>query len=174
MGTISLTALPLIVLYIIIYGFKKKVNIYDEFLVGAKDGIITTFKILPNLVAMVFAINILVRSNFINDAFDFLTPYLTKFSLTSDIIPMCFLRSISGNSTLVLMVNIFKTYGADSIMGLLASTIQGSSDTTFYVIALYYGSIGITKSRYALPVGLFADLFGVIASFILVYLFFGL
>lgn len=174
MGTISLVALPLIVLTIIIYGFKKKINIYDEFLVGAKEGIITTFKIIPNLVAMVFAVNILVKSNFINDVFDFLTPILTKFSLTSDIIPMCFLRSISGNSTLVLMVNIFKMYGPDSIMGLLASTIQGSSDTTFYVIALYFGSVGITKSRYALPAGLFADLFGVIASFVLVYLFFGM
>lgn len=174
MGTISLIALPLIVLTIIIYGFKKKINIYDEFLVGAKEGIITTFKIIPNLVAMVFAVNILVKSNFINDVFDFLTPVLMKFSLTSDIIPMCFLRSISGNSTLVLMVNIFKMYGPDSIMGLLASTIQGSSDTTFYVIALYFGSVGITKSRYALPAGLFADLFGVIASFVLVYLFFGM
>jgi spore maturation protein B len=173
MGTLSLIALPIIVLFIIIYGFKKKVNVYDEFLIGAKDGIITTFKIIPNLVAMVFAVNILVKSNFINDVFTFLTPILSKFSLTSDIIPMCFLRSISGNSTLVLMVNIFNQYGTDSLMGLLASTIQGSSDTTLYVIALYYGSIGIVKSRYALPVGLFADLCGIIASFILVYLFFG-
>jgi len=168
-----LAVLPLLVLFIILYGFNKNVNVYDEFLVGAKDGIITTFKVLPNLVAMVFAVNILVKSNFISDVFDFLTPYLTKYSLTSDIIPMCFLRSISGNSTLVLMVEILKQYGADSVMGLLASTIQGSSDTTFYVIALYFGSVGITKSRYALPAGLFADLFGIIASFILVYLFFG-
>ena len=172
MGTISLIILPFIVLFIILYGFKKKVNVYDEFLVGAKEGIITTFKIVPNLVAMVFAVNILVKSNFLNDVFDFLTPMLMKFSITSDIIPMCFLRSISGNSTLVLMVNILKNYGADSIMGLLASTIQGSSDTTFYVLALYFGSVGITKSRYALPAGLFADFFGIIASFILVYLFF--
>ena len=173
MGIFSLIVLPLIVLTIILFGLKKKVNVYDEFLIGAKNGIITSFKILPNLVAMVFAVNILVKSNILNDVFDFLTPYLTKFSITSDIIPMCFLRSISGNSTLVLMINIFKIYGPDSIMGLLASTIQGSSDTTFYVIALYFGSVGIIKSRYALPVGLFADLFGVIASFILVYLFFG-
>ena len=172
MGIISLIALPFIVLFIILYGFKKRVNVYDEFLIGAKDGIITSFKILPNLVAMVFAVNILVKSNILNDTFDFLTPILSKINITSDIIPMCFLRSISGNSTLVLMLNIFKLYGPDSIMGLLASTIQGSSDTTFYVIALYFGSVGIVKSRYALPVGLFADFIGIIASFILVYLFF--
>lgn len=173
MGKISLFALPLIVLFIIIYGFKKKINIYDAFLDGAKEGAITTFKILPNLFAMVFAVNILVRSGFINDAFDFLSTFLNRFNLTSDIIPMCFLRSISGNSTLVLMIEIFNKYGPDSIMGLLASTIQGSSDTTFYVIALYFGSIGITKSRYALPAGLFADFCGIIASFILVSIFFG-
>ena len=172
MGIISLIALPFIVLFIILYGFKKRVNVYDEFLIGAKDGIITSVKILPNLVAMVFAVNILVKSNILNDTFDFLTPILSKINITSDIIPMCFLRSISGNSTLVLMLNIFKLYGPDSIMGLLASTIQGSSDTTFYVIALYFGSVGIVKSRYALPVGLFADFIGIIASFILVYLFF--
>ncbi len=173
MGNFSLLVLPIIVLFIILYGFKKKVNIYDEFLEGAKEGAITTFRILPNLFAMVFAVNILVKSNFINDAFDFLSSYLAKYNITSDIIPMCFLRSISGNSTLVLMTQIFNTYGPDSIMGLLASTIQGSSDTTFYVIALYFGSIGITKSRYALPVGLFADFCGIVASFILVSIFFG-
>lgn len=174
MGTVSLIILPLIVLIIIINGFKKKINIYDSFLIGAKEGLITTFKLIPNLVAMIFAINILIKSNIINDLFTFLNPILEKISLTSDIIPMCFLRSISGTSTLAIMTNIFANFGSDSIMGLLASTIQGSSDTTLYVIALYYGSIGITKSRYALPVGLFADFFGIIASFILVYLFWGM
>ena len=174
MGGISLIILPSIVLFIILYGFIKKVDIYDEFLKGSKDGLIMTFKILPNMVAMVFAINLLVKSNFISDSFQFLNNFLSSFSLTSDIIPMCFLRSISGNSTLILMQNIFNKYGPDSLMGLLASTIQGSSDTTFYVIALYFGSIGITKSRYALPVGLFADFCGIVASFILVYLFFGM
>ena len=174
MGEISLLALPLIVLFIIFYGFRKKINIYDEFLDGAKEGAITTFKILPNLFAMVFAVNILVKSGFINDAFKFLSDFLIKYNLTSDIVPMCFLRSISGNSTLVIMTQIFGKYGPDSLMGLLASTIQGSSDTTFYVIALYFGSIGVTKSKYALPAGLFADFCGIIASFILVSLFFGI
>lgn len=174
MANISLIALPILVLFIIFYGYKKNINIYDEFLIGAEEGAKTTFKILPNLFAMVFAVNILTRSGFLNDAFDFLSTFLTKYHLTSDIIPMCFLRSISGNSTLVIMTEIFNKYGPDSLMGLLASTIQGSSDTTFYVIALYFGSVGITKSRYALPVGLFADLCGIIASFILVYLFFGI
>ena len=173
METISLIIIPLIVLSIIITAFIKHVNIYDKFIDGAKEGLIMTFKIAPNIFAMIFAVNIFIKSGFISDALSFLSPVLTKMGLTSEILPMCFLRSISGTSTLGIMANIFEKYGPDSIMGYLAS-IQGSSDTTLYVIALYFGSVGITKSRYALKAGLFADLIGIIASFILVYLFFGL
>lgn len=172
METVSLIILPVIVLSILIIAFIKKVNIYDKFLEGAKEGLIMTFKIAPNIFAMIFAVNIFIKSSFLSDIFSFITPMLTKMNLTSEIIPMCFLRSISGTSTLGIMANIFETYGPDSIMGYLASIIQGSSDTTLYVIALYFGSVGITKSRYALKAGLFADLIGIIASFILVYFFF--
>lgn len=167
----SIIILPLIVLFIIIYGYVKKINIYEEFLEGSKEGLITTLKIIPNTVAMIFAINILIKSNIIPDILYFLEDILNKYQLTSEILPMCFLRSISGTSTLGIMVDIFNKYGPDSLMGTLASVIQGSSDTTLYVIALYYGSIGITKTRYALPVGLFADLIGIIVSFLIVYLF---
>lgn len=173
METVSLIILPIIVLSILITAFIKKVNIYDKFLEGAKEGLIMTFKIAPNIFAMIFAVNIFIKSSFLSDIFSFITPVLTKMNLTSEIIPMCFLRSISGTSTLGIMANIFETYGPDSIMGYLASIIQGSSDTTLYVIALYFGSVGITKSRYALKAGLFADLIGIIVSFILVSFFFG-
>lgn len=172
METVSLIILPIIVLSILITAFIKKVNIYDKFLEGAKEGLIMTFKIAPNIFAMIFAVNIFIKSSFLSDIFSFITPVLTKMNLTSEIIPMCFLRSISGTSTLGIMANIFETYGTDSIMGYLASIIQGSSDTTLYVIALYFGSVGITKSRYALKAGLFADLIGIIVSFILVSFFF--
>lgn len=172
METVSLVILPIIVLSILITAFIKKVNIYDKFLEGAKEGLIMTFKIAPNIFAMIFAVNIFIKSSFLSDIFSFITPVLTKMNLTSEIIPMCFLRSISGTSTLGIMANIFETYGPDSIMGYLASIIQGSSDTTLYVIALYFGSVGITKSRYALKAGLFADLIGIIVSFILVSFFF--
>lgn len=174
METISALILPLIVLIIIISGLKNKINIYDEFLEGAKEGLITSLKIIPNIVAMILAINILVKSNIITDIFSFASKILNRINLTSDIIPMCVLRSISGTSTLALLSNILATYGPDSIMGLLASTIQGSSDTTIYVIALYFSSVGVIKSRYAITVGLFADLCGILASFIIVYLFFSM
>lgn len=172
METVSLIILPIIVLSILITACIKKVNIYDKFLEGAKEGLIMTFKIAPNIFAMIFAVNIFIKSSFLSDIFSFITPVLTKMNLTSEIIPMCFLRSISGTSALGIMANIFETYGPDSIMGYLASIIQGSSDTTLYVIALYFGSVGITKSRYALKAGLFADLIGIIVSFILVSFFF--
>ena len=174
METVSLIILPLIVLSILIVAFVKRVNIYDKFLEGAKEGLVMVFKIAPNIFAMIFAVNIFIKSNFISDVLSFLGPFLTRMGLTSEILPMCFLRGISGTSTLGIMANIFDKYGPDSIMGYLASIIQGSSDTTLYVIALYFGSVGITKSRYALKAGLFADLIGVVVSFILVYLFFGL
>ena len=90
MTTASFIILPLLVLFIIIYGFRKKVDIYDEFLEGAKDGLITTFKIIPNIVAMILAVNILIKSNILSDMFKFLEPHLSKVSLSSDILPMTF------------------------------------------------------------------------------------
>lgn len=172
MGTLSIIILPLIVLIIVIYGYKKKINIYDSFLKGVFEGLKTTVSIFPNMIAMIFAVNLLISSGFIEYMFSFLTPLLDKYNLSTDILSMSFFRPISGNASLAIMNNIFETHGPDSLMGRLASTLQGSTDTTFYVLALYFSSVGIKKSRYALGVGLFADCIGIIMSFILVYLFF--
>lgn len=172
METISIVILPLIVLIIVIYGYKKHVNIYDSFMVGVTEGLKTSISIFPNLLAMIFAVNILISSGFIEYIFSFLKNFLSTVSLTSDILSMAFFRPISGNASLAIMNNIFTNFTPDSIMGRLASVIQGSTDTTFYVLALYFGSIGIKKTRYALAVGLFADLVGIVMSFVLVYLFF--
>lgn len=174
METISIIILPIIVLSIIIYGYKKKVNIYDSFLTGVLEGLKTSVNIFPSLIAMIFAVNILVSSGFIEVMLSFLNPLLNKFSLSPDILSMAFFRPISGNASLAIMNNIFEIFGPDSSMGRIASAIQGSTDTTFYVLALYFGSIGIKKTRYALSVGLFADLVGIVMSFVLVYLFFGI
>ena len=172
MGTISIVILPLIVLIIIIYGYTKRINIYSSFINGSIEGLKTTLNIFPNILAMVFAVNILIKSGFINYISSFLNPILLKYNLSTEIISMAIFRPISGTASLAIMNNIFSIFGPDSIMGRLASTIQGSTDTTFYVLALYFGSIGIKKTRYALGVGLFADLVGITASFLIVYLFF--
>lgn len=172
METFSIIILPLLVLIIIIYGYKKKINIYDSFLKGVYEGLKTSLSIFPNIIAMIFAVNILISSGFVEYIFSFLTPFLNKYNLSTDIFTMAFFRPVSGNASLAIMNNIFENFGPDSLMGRLASTLQGSTDTTFYVLALYFGSIGIKKTRYALGVGLFADLVGMGMAFLLVYLFF--
>ncbi len=164
--------IPSFILLIIIYGIIKHQDIYESFLNGAKDGLKTCFNIFPSIIAMVFAVNLFLNSNFVLHVFKFMTPVLAKINLPLDIIPMALLRPISGTASLSIMNGIFLKYGPDSFAGLLASTIQGSTDTTIYVLALYFGSIKVTKTKYALLCGLFADLIGIIASFIVVSLFF--
>ncbi len=174
MGTISIIILPLIVLIIILYGFFKKVDIYDSFLKGVLEGLKTSLDIFPCLIAMIFAVNLLTSSGLIESLFSFSKQLLTRFSLSMEIVSMAFFRPISGTASLAMLNNILANFGPDSFMGRIASTLQGATDTTFYVITLYFGSIGIKKSRYALKVGLFADLVGIIMSFIIVYLIFGI
>jgi spore maturation protein B len=169
---VSKLIIPIFILIIIFYGLFKKIDIYDSFLKGAKEGLITCFNIFPSILAMVFAVNIFLNSNFLSTAFSFLTPILNNFNLPLDIIPMALLRPISGTASLSIMNGIFQNYGPDSFVGLLASTIQGSTDTTIYVLALYFGSIRVTKIKHALYNGLFADLIGIIASFVVVSLLF--
>ena len=168
MKIISSVIIPLIVLGIIFYGFKKKINVYDTFLEGAKEGLVMIFKLAPAIVAMVFAINVFIRSNVIYFVLGFLSDFFERINVPLEILPMAFVRPISGTASLAILANILQTAGPDSFIGLLASTLQGCTDTTIYVLALYFGSVKITKTRYALPVGLCADLVGIITSFIVV------
>ena len=173
MNTLSKIIIPLFVLLIIFYGVKKKVNVYDCFLEGAKEGLIMVFHIAPTIVAMVFAVNIFLDSHFLEGILGFLKPVLGLINVPLDIIPMAVLRPISGSATLAIMKDIFGKFGPDSFVGRLASTLQGCTDTTIYVLALYFGSVKISKTRYALKVGLFADFMGIMAAFIITKIFFG-
>ncbi len=173
MFNISNFIVPIFVLAIILYAFKQKVNIYDSFLVGAKDGLVTTFKIAPAVIAMVFATNIFLNSHFLEFIFSYFTPLLESVGIPISILPMALVRPISGTASLAIMSNIFELYGPDSFVGRLASNLQGCTDTTIYVLALYFGSIKVTKTKHALSAGLFADLVGIIAAFIITFLFFG-
>ena len=166
----SYYVIPIVVLIILSYGIYKKRNIYDDFLDGAKEGMSLVYSIIPAILAMTFAINIFLKSGIINLFLNVLKPILK--SIPIEVIPMAILRPISGTATLAILSNIYSLYGPDSFFGRLASTIQGCTDTTIYVLALYFGSIKISKTRYALYVGLFADLIGIIASLIIVSLFF--
>lgn len=173
MNTLSKIIIPLFVFLIIFYGVKKKVNVYDTFLTGAKEGLIMVFHIAPTIIAMVFAVNIFLDSHFLEGALSFMRPIFELSKVPIDILPMAILRPISGTASLAIMNDIFINFGPDSFVGRLASTLQGCTDTTIYVLALYFGSIKVTKTRYSLPVGLFADVCGIIAAFIITSIFFG-
>lgn len=172
MNTLSKVVIPLFVVLVIFYGFKKKVNIYDAFLEGAKEGLQISFNIFPSIIAMVFAINIFLDSNFVYEVLGVFEPLLKFVNIPIEIMPMAILRPISGTATLAIMNDIFISYGPDSYVGKLASVLQGCTDTTIYVLALYFSSIGIKKIRYSLWVGLFADLVGITVAFLLTMLFF--
>ena len=171
--TIGNMLIPIIVLFIILYALKKKVAIYDSFIGGAKEGLELGLSILPNLVAMLFAINIFLKSGILDNIFILLKPIFDIISVPIEVLPMAVIRPISGNASFAVMIDLIKTYGVDSFIGRIAATMQGATDTTIYVIALYFGSIGIKKVRYALWAGLLTDLFAIIISIVLVSLMFG-
>lgn len=172
MNTLSKIVIPLFIFFIVFYGFIKKVNLYDSFLEGAKEGLHISVNIFPNVLAMVFAINIFLDSNFVYEILRVFEGFLMNFNIPLDILPMAILRPISGTATLAIMNDIFMSYGPDSYAGRLASVLQGCTDTTIYVLALYFGSIGVKKIRYSLVVGLIADLIGITIAFILTAIFF--
>ena len=171
MNTLSKIVIPLFVFFVVFYGFIKKVNLYDSFLEGAKEGLHISVNIFPNVLAMVFAINIFLDSNFVYEILRVFEGFLMKVNIPLDILPMAILRPISGTATLAIMNDIFMSYGPDSYAGRLASVLQGCTDTTIYVLALYFGSIGVKKIRYSLVVGLIADLIGITIAFIFLILF---
>lgn len=172
MNLFSKIVIPVFIFFVVFYGFKKKINIYESFLEGAKEGLIISFNIFPSIIAMVFAINIFLDSNFVYDVLGFLSPLLKFINIPIEIMPMAILRPISGTASLAIMNDIFINYGPDSYIGRLASVLQGCTDTTIYVLALYFSSIGIKKIRYSLGVGLFADLVGITVAFLITMLFF--
>ena len=160
--------IPFIVLFVILYGFFKKVDLYDNFLVGVKEGLSMALKIFPTIFAMTVCINIMLKSNIINDVVNFISPVLDFLEFPRELVTLSIMRPISGNSSLIIMDNLLKTYGPDSFIGRTASIIQGSSDTTIYIIGLYFSSVGIKKIKYSLVVGLLADLMAVIISVIVI------
>lgn len=173
MIAISNILIPLLVLGVVLYGIIKKVDVYDVFIEGAKEGINIGVSIFPYMLGMILGINILLKSNFLDVIFNFLKPLFDFIDIPIDILPMALLRPVSGSAALSILNNILTNYGPDSFIGRLASTIQGSTDTTIYILTLYFGTVGIKKIRYSLWAGLIADLGGIVASIIAVTLILG-
>ena len=154
---------------IILYGFYKKVDLFDSFIEGSTKSFKLFITIFTNLLAMLLSVNILIKSGFLDMLVFFIKPII---KLPIEIITMALIRPISGNATLVLLNNIYVKYGVDNFYSLIASVIQGSTDTTFYVLALYYGSVGIKRLRYAPIASLFADFVGITSAIVICYLMF--
>ena len=163
---ISKIIIPTITILVIIYALIKKVDIYEEFINGVKEGLELSLSIFPSMFAMIIAVTILVKSNIITD----ITRNINITLFPKEIIPIAFLRPISSSSSLMLLNNILSVHGPDSMIGKIASIITGSTDTTIYIIGLYYASIKIKKIKHSLIVGLLADLACVIISIIIVKL----
>ena len=160
--------IPIIVLLIIIYGFYKKVDLYSSFLNGVKEGLQMIIKIFPTIFTMMISVQVLINSNIINDITSYLEPVLNILKFPKELFTLSILRPISGTSSLIVMNDLLKIYTPDSYIGRVASVIQGSTDTTIYILGLYFSTIGIKKTKYALPVGLLADLSAIILSIIVI------
>jgi spore maturation protein SpmA len=164
-----------LVVAIIVGGAYKKVPVFDAFIEGAKNGFDVIIKIIPYLVAMLVAIRVFRDSGAMNYVLNVITWLIHLTGINTDFVgalPVAIMRPLSGSGSRALMLDVFKTQGADSFLGKLASIFQGSADTTFYIIALYFGSVGIKKVRYALWAGLLADLMGVVIAILIGYTFF--
>jgi spore maturation protein B len=171
-GAISLWLMPVIIGFILIYGTLKKVPTYETFVEGGKEGITISFSIIPYLVGMLVAISIFRASGALDFLMNIMKPALDILNIPAEIVPLAFIRPISGTAALGLTSDIIATYGPDSFIGMLAATMQGSTDTTLYVLTVYFGAVGIKKMGDALKVGLLADLVGIVASIVIVTLMF--
>jgi spore maturation protein SpmB len=169
-----------LVIFLIIIGFilmaiRKKVNVYESFIEGAKDGFKTAVRIIPYLVAILVAIGVFRASgamDYLVGGVEWLVRTLGFNTDFVEALPTAFMKPLSGSGARGMMVDAMNTYGADSFVGRLASTFQGSTDTTFYVLAVYFGAVGIKKTRHAVACGLIADFAGIIAAIFVAYLFF--
>ena len=171
MKLIANLIIPFITIFVLAYGLIKKVDVYDSFIKGVKEGLSTSLSIFPTIMAMIISINLLINSNIILKITNLLSPILLKIGFPSEVLTLALLRPISSSSSLIVMDNLLKVHGVDSYIGRLSSIIQGSTDTTIYILGMYFSSVGIKKIRYSLLVGLLADLSCVIIATIVVNIF---
>lgn len=169
----SVWIIPSIILLVLLIGTWKKVPTYETFVEGGKEGVKMAFSLLPFLLGMMVSIAIFRASGAMEAFVDFMKPFLTSVGIPPDIIPLALVRPISGTAALGMTTELINSHGPDSFIGRLASTMQGSTDTTLYVLTVYFGAIGIKRMGDALKVGLLADFIGIIASIVIVTIVFG-
>lgn len=163
---ISSIAIPIVIVIIIIYGILDKKKIYDIFVDGAREGMWIVIKIFPTLLGIFLAVGVLRSSGLLELITNGLSFFTNKIGLPSEVVPLALLRPISGSTSLAVATDIMTRYGVDSKIGLIASTIMGSTETTFYTIAVYTSSVGVKKIRFVLAAALIADFVGMMTSVI--------
>ena len=171
-NAISLYAIPFIIVSIVLFGAFKKVNVYETFTDGAKDGFKTAVTIIPFLVGMLVAIGVFRASGALDLITNALSPITSKIGMPGEVLPMALIRPLLGGGASGVMNDLFTTYGPDSLIGRMASVMNGSTETTFYVLAVYFGAVGIKKTRHALPAGLIADVVGIITAVVVTNIMF--
>lgn len=172
MNAFSFYVMPSALAFIILFGFLKKVPIFDTFTSGAKEGLFSTFSIAPSLIGLIVAVSMLKASGALEILTALLAPLGSLIAVPKETIPLMLLRPISGSGALALVDSIFKSCGPDSFPGRVASVMMGSTETTFYAIAVYFGAIGIKNTRHTVPAALIADFTSFIMSVLMVRLFF--
>lgn len=165
---ISVWAIPIVIAAVSLYAIIKKVPVYSVFTEGAKEGFSTAIMIIPYLVAMLCAIGMLRASGALDWFCDLISPITNLINLPAEVLPMGIMRSFSGGGAEGMMAELLETYGTQSQIGRIASVALGSTETTFYVVAVYYGAVGITNSRQSIAAGLLGDLASLIAATVIV------
>lgn len=171
MEKFSLVFIPLLVLFAVGYSFAKKNNAYNSFVNGVKDGLPLFKELFPTIIGMLLCVTLLKSCGIIDDLKLLLTSFIPKSEAIIDLTPMILFRPISGSASIACFDTICKTLGPDSLTAKIASTIQGSTDTTIYILALYFGTVKVTKWKHALKTGLLTDLVGIIIGIVLALIF---
>lgn len=156
----SIYIIPSVIVLIFIYGVFKKVDLFGAFTDGAKDGIKTLVNIAPSLVGLVTAVSMLEASGFFDILTQALQPVCTKIGIPAEVVPLGLMRPVTGSGSFAMLNSVLEKYGADSVIGKTASVMAGSTETTFYAITVYFGSVGIKNTRYTIPAALTAEILG--------------
>lgn len=164
---LSSSAIPIVIVGIILYGIKEKNKVFDNFIDGAKEGIEIVIKMFPTLIGIFLAVGALKSSGLIDLIVKLITPLTDLLEIPSHVMPLVLLRPISGSASMAVAVDIMQNHGVDTLIGIITSTIMGSTETTFYTIAIYTSCVGIKKTRGILFAALMADMAGMIASTII-------
>jgi spore maturation protein B len=170
---VSVWAIPLVVAGIPLYALTRKVKVYPVFVEGAKEGFQVAVRVIPPLVAVVVALGMLRASGAMDGLAALLAPLTSRIGIPASVLPMVLVRPLSGGAALGVVADVLRSEGSDSYAGRLASVMAGSTETTFYVLAVYFGAVGVSRYRQALPAALLADLAGFAASVVAVRFLFG-